>query len=164
MSLTDAVSQFIVENEIKDVGGMYPCVKIDQRGVGCLGMHHRFPLYEVSLTYDATRGRWIQENHTTGKRIELLRPWEVMSNLSAVVRNLTTCARRSSTLIRCVLVGSNLSSKQSPRQHLAAQPDPSNDPPISTNLHSGRRTVKSFGRMVRPRGSVLAQTTARGAP
>src|SRR3979490_1261145 len=79
-------------------------------------MHHRFPLYEVSLTYDATRGRWIQENHTTGKRIELLRSSEMMSNLSAVslVRNLTTCARRSSTLIRCVLVGSNLTSKQNP--------------------------------------------------
>jgi hypothetical protein len=51
-----------------------------------LGMHHRFPLYEVSLTYEATRARWIQENHTTGKRIELLRPWEVMNNLSAVSR------------------------------------------------------------------------------
>lgn len=47
-------------------------------------MHHRFPLYKVSLTYDATRGRWIQEKHTTGKRIELLRSSEVMSNLSAV--------------------------------------------------------------------------------
>jgi hypothetical protein len=32
MSLTDAVSQFIAENEIKDVGGMYPCVKIDHAG------------------------------------------------------------------------------------------------------------------------------------
>jgi hypothetical protein len=37
-SLTDAVSQFIAENEIKDVGGMYLCVKIDRRGVGCLGI------------------------------------------------------------------------------------------------------------------------------
>ena len=83
-SLTDAVGQFIAENEIKDVGGMYPCVKIDRRGVGCLGIRQKFPLYEVSLTYDAARGRWIQENHTTGKKIELLTPWEVMRNPSAV--------------------------------------------------------------------------------
>jgi hypothetical protein len=82
-SLADAVSQFIAENEIRDVGGMYPCVKIDQRGIGCLGIRQRFPLYEVSLTYDAPRGRWIQENHTTGKKIELLMPWEIMRNPAA---------------------------------------------------------------------------------
>lgn len=83
-SLTDAVSQFIAENEIKDVGGMYPCVKIDRRGVGCLGIHQTFPLYDVSLTYDGARDRWVQENRTTGKKIELLTPWEVMRNPSAV--------------------------------------------------------------------------------
>jgi hypothetical protein len=83
-ALTDAVGQFIAEHEIKDVGGMYPCVKIDRRGVGCLGAHHHFPLYEVSLIYDTARDRWIQENHSTGKKIELLTPWEVMSNLSDV--------------------------------------------------------------------------------
>jgi hypothetical protein len=83
ISLTDAVSQFIAENEIKDVGGMYPCIKIDRRGIGWLGIRHNFPLYELSLTYDAARVRWIQENHTTGKKIELLTPWEVMRNLSA---------------------------------------------------------------------------------
>ena len=83
-SLTDAVSQFIAENEIKDVGGMYPCVKIDRRGVGCLGIRQKFPLYEVSLTYDIAQARWIQENHTTGKKIKLLTPWEVMHNPSTV--------------------------------------------------------------------------------
>jgi hypothetical protein len=85
-SLTDAVSQFIAENEIKDVGGMYPCVKIDRRGVGCLGIHQTFPLYEVSLTYDSARARWVQENHTTGKKLELLMPWEVMRNPSAAAQ------------------------------------------------------------------------------
>jgi hypothetical protein len=82
-SLTDAVSQFIAENEIQDVGGVYPCVKIDQRGVGCLGIRQRFPLYELSVAYDAMRGRWTQENHTTGKKIELLTPWEIMRNPTA---------------------------------------------------------------------------------
>jgi hypothetical protein len=82
-SLTSAVSQFIAENEIKDVGGMYPCVKIDRRGVGLLGICQKFPLYEVSLTYDGARERWIQENRTTGKKIELLTPWEILRNPAA---------------------------------------------------------------------------------
>jgi hypothetical protein len=43
-----------------------------------LGARHRYPLYEVSLTFDGPRGRWVQENHTTGKRIELLYPWEIL--------------------------------------------------------------------------------------
>ena len=85
-SLTDAVSQFVAENEIKDVGGMFPCLKIDRRGMGCLGMRNKFPLYEVSLTYDPARGRWIQENCTTGKKIELLTPGEILRDLSVVSR------------------------------------------------------------------------------
>jgi hypothetical protein len=78
-ALTSAVSQFIAEHEIQDVGGMYPCVKLDQRGPLFLGARHHFPLYEVLLTFDGPRGRWVQENHTTGKRIELLYPWEILS-------------------------------------------------------------------------------------
>jgi hypothetical protein len=85
-SLTDAVSQFIAENDIQDVGGMYPCVKIDRRGVGCLGIRQKFPLYDVSVAYDDMRGRWTQENHTTGKKIELLTPWEIMRNPTAADR------------------------------------------------------------------------------
>jgi hypothetical protein len=70
-ALTSAVSQFVAEHQIQDVGGMYPCAKLDHRGPICLGAHHRYPLYEVSLTVDPHTGRWIQQNHTTGKRIEL---------------------------------------------------------------------------------------------
>jgi Proteasome subunit len=77
-ALTSTLSQFIAENEIKDVGGMYPCLKVDQRGAGHLGAHHRFPFYEVSLTFDPTKYRWTQQNHTTGKKIELLYPREIL--------------------------------------------------------------------------------------
>jgi hypothetical protein len=52
---------------------MYPCVKVDRRGVGCLGTRQKFPLYEVSLTYDASRMRWTQENHITSKKIDVIR-------------------------------------------------------------------------------------------
>jgi hypothetical protein len=42
--------------------------------VSFLGIRQTFPLYEVSLTYDSTRARWTQENHTTRNKIELLYP------------------------------------------------------------------------------------------
>jgi hypothetical protein len=48
--------------------------------VSFLGIRQSFPLYEVSLTYESARARWTQENHTTGKKIELLYPWEILRN------------------------------------------------------------------------------------
>jgi hypothetical protein len=77
-ALTSTLSQFIAEKKIKDVGGMFPCLKVDQRGAGHLGAHHRYPLYEVSLTFDPQRHRWVQQNQTTGKKLELLYPWEIL--------------------------------------------------------------------------------------
>lgn len=77
-ALTSALSQFIAEHEIQDVGGMYPCLKVDQRGIGLLGAHHHYPMYEVSLTYNSQKQRWVQENHTTGKKVELRCPWEIL--------------------------------------------------------------------------------------
>jgi hypothetical protein len=55
-------------------------------GVSFLGIRQTFPLYEVSLTYDSARARWTQENHTTGKKIELLYPWEILRNPAAADR------------------------------------------------------------------------------
>jgi hypothetical protein len=77
IALREAVSQFIASNRVESVGGLYPCVKIDQRGVGFLGMLQGLPLYVISLSYDAQRMRWIQENQSTGKKIELQYPWEI---------------------------------------------------------------------------------------
>jgi hypothetical protein len=80
MALTSAVEQFIVDNNIIDVGGMYPSLKVDQRGVLFLGASHSFPLYDVSLHYDIQRKRWRQENLTTGKTVDLLYPWEILAD------------------------------------------------------------------------------------
>jgi len=77
VALREAVSQFIASNGLETVGGHYPCVKIDQRGVGCLGSVQRLPLYAISLSYDAQTMRWIQENQSTGKKMELQYPWEI---------------------------------------------------------------------------------------
>lgn len=77
MALRDAVSQFIADEEIDSVGGMYPCVKIDGRGVGPLGQSQVLPLYEMRIGVDPTTGRWVQENVTTSKKQSLLYPWEI---------------------------------------------------------------------------------------
>jgi hypothetical protein len=50
MALRDAVSHFIAAESIPDVGGMYPCVKIDRRGVGCLGVNQTLPKGRFTLT------------------------------------------------------------------------------------------------------------------
>jgi hypothetical protein len=77
VALREAVSQFMASNNVDSVGGHYPCVKVDQKGVRCLGMLQKLPLYAISLSYDAQTMRWIQENQSTGKKIELQYPWEI---------------------------------------------------------------------------------------
>ena len=77
VALREAVSQFMASNGVDSVGGLYPCVKVDQRGVGYLGMLQGLPLYTISLSFDAQRMRWIQKNQSTGKTIELQYPWEI---------------------------------------------------------------------------------------
>jgi hypothetical protein len=76
-ALREAVSQFIAFNGVESVGGLYPCLKVDQRGVGCLGMSEKLPLYTISLSYDAHAMRWSQGNQSTGKKIDLQYPWEI---------------------------------------------------------------------------------------
>jgi hypothetical protein len=68
--------------------------------VSFLGIRQTFPLYEVSLTYDSARARWTQENHTTGKKIELLYPGKFFATLQRRIGVSMTCARRWSTPIR----------------------------------------------------------------
>lgn len=80
MALRDAVSHFVAAESIPGVGGMYPCVKIDRRGVGCLSVDQTLPKGRFTLIYNASKDRWIQTNHATGKSIELLYPWEIDAN------------------------------------------------------------------------------------
>jgi hypothetical protein len=77
MALTDAVSEFIAAEEIEGVGGMYTCIKLDQRGVSCLGHKWGFPGQRVSIQFDQSTGRWLQKNEATGKEIQLMHPWEI---------------------------------------------------------------------------------------
>jgi hypothetical protein len=76
-ALAEAVSAFVATEDIEDVGGMYPCVKLDHRGMHWLGHKMGFPGETVSVRFDPGIRRWVQENEVTGKRIALLRPWEL---------------------------------------------------------------------------------------
>lgn len=76
-ALREVVGQFVASNGLDSVGGLYPCVKIDRRGVGCLGMFQKLPLCTIALSYEAQTMRWRQENQSTGKTIELQYPWEI---------------------------------------------------------------------------------------
>lgn len=86
MGLEAAVQDFVTQNDVDSVGGMYPCVKIDRRGLAFLGGTHRFPLYELSLTVEPKTNRWIQENRTTGKKQPLLWPWEIVKSVPSADR------------------------------------------------------------------------------
>ena len=77
IALRDAVSHFVAAESVGGVGGMYPCVKIDHRGVGCLGVNQTLPKGRFTLLYDASKDRWTQTNEATGSSIELLCPWEI---------------------------------------------------------------------------------------
>ena len=80
IGLEAAVQDFVAQNDVDSVGGMYPCVKIDRRGLAYLGGIYQFPLYEVALTVEPKTKRWIQENRTTGKKQPLLWPWEIVKS------------------------------------------------------------------------------------
>ena len=77
LALTEAVSEFIAAEGIEDVGGMYTCLKLDQRGVVCLGHSMGLPGHQVSVRFDPSTRRWLQKNEATGKEIQLMFPWEI---------------------------------------------------------------------------------------
>ena len=77
MALTDAVSEFVASEGIDDVGGMFPCLKIDHRGVQCLGTSMGMAPNRISLHFDSSLARWVQKNEATDKEVQLLLPWEL---------------------------------------------------------------------------------------
>jgi hypothetical protein len=78
LALTEAVSEFCAAEGIESVGGTFPCLKLDQRGVGCLGHSMGLPGKRISLEFDPSMRRWLQKNESTGKQLQLLLPWEIV--------------------------------------------------------------------------------------
>ena len=77
MAPGDAVSHFVAAESVGGVGGMYPCVKIDHRGVGCLGVNQTLPKGRFTLLYDASRIAGLRPTRRRGVLSKLLRPWEI---------------------------------------------------------------------------------------
>ena len=77
-ALRQTVSSFIENNYILSVGGMYPVLKIHNKGLELLGQSAQIPVggptFELNIDSDR---RWLQRNGATGKEIQLLLPWEI---------------------------------------------------------------------------------------
>ena len=78
MALRQCVSEYMVRAGIESVGGLFPCVKAERDGVVDSGFRTQIPAggTQIELALDG-RGNWIQRNLTTGRTLELQRPWEV---------------------------------------------------------------------------------------
>jgi hypothetical protein len=78
MSLRRGVAGFVKEQGIESVGGMYPCVKVTKSGAEYCGMRIQSPVdgTDLSIRADAD-GRWMQQNHATGRIVQMAFPWEI---------------------------------------------------------------------------------------
>jgi len=76
--LRDAVWSFITQSAVQDVGGLFPVLKVSERGTEHLGFSVEIPVggTQIELLAD-TQGVWTQRNVTTGKTIPLRLPWDV---------------------------------------------------------------------------------------
>ncbi|MDP3735755.1 MAG: hypothetical protein Q8R02_00100 [Hyphomonadaceae bacterium] len=81
MGLEWIVSDFAIDNGIETVGGMFPAIKLDKRGLTPLGSQVDLPTVSVSVDFDWATKRWVQRNLTTGRELRLLRPEELVKSL-----------------------------------------------------------------------------------
>lgn len=81
MGLQNAVDQFASKSGIQSVGGLYPTLKIDARGLTPMGGQVDLPDCSVAITFDWATRRWTQQNLTLNRSVELLRPDEVIRSI-----------------------------------------------------------------------------------
>ncbi len=74
------IQHFIDERKIQSVGGLYPVLKVTERGVEHITMGTEIPVGGTRLELAFENGRWIQKNLSTGKQIPILMPWELIKN------------------------------------------------------------------------------------
>jgi len=70
----------VVARKIQSVGGLYPVLKVTERGVEHITMGTEIPVGDTRLELAFENGRWIQKNLSTGKQIPILMPWELIKN------------------------------------------------------------------------------------
>jgi hypothetical protein len=81
------IQHFIDERKIQSVGGLYPVLKVTDKGVEHITMGTEIPVGGTRVELAFEGGRWIQKNISTGKQIPILTPWEFIKN--GVAKNQT---------------------------------------------------------------------------
>lgn len=72
------IQNFIDEKGIRSIGGLYPVLKITERGIEHIGMGTEIPVGGTRIELSFKSGRWIQRNVTEGKELPIVMPWELM--------------------------------------------------------------------------------------
>lgn len=80
MFLAEAIQEFIRDNGITSVGGLYQIVKVRGRQVEFIGLQSQYPVGGTQIELIMRNERLIQRNATTGREMQLLYPWEIPFN------------------------------------------------------------------------------------
>ena len=78
--LREAIRDCVREKDIRTVGGMYPALKVSAEGTAYLGEAVHMLDDGTSIELACEPGQWVQRNLTTGKKMALIPPWEVVGN------------------------------------------------------------------------------------
>jgi len=76
-SFRDAINIFIRDKKIQSVGGLFPVLKVTGAQIEHIGISTEIPVGGTKIKLTIKEGRWIQQNLSTGKEMQLLPPWEV---------------------------------------------------------------------------------------
>jgi hypothetical protein len=80
--LREAIRDCVREKNIRTVGGMYPALKVSAEGTSYLGEAVQFLDDGTSIELAYEPDQWVQRNLTTGKKIPLIPPWQVIGNVT----------------------------------------------------------------------------------
>jgi hypothetical protein len=89
--LRRCIRLFIEDNKIQSVGGLYPVLKVTNKGIIHIGMSTEIPLggTKIELIFDTNSYTWKQKNITSGKETPLLMPWDFLKNVKQGMKNNT---------------------------------------------------------------------------
>lgn len=77
-ALRECVSHFVEDHNIPSVGGLFPCIRLDARGVQLIGESVEIPVGGEKIELKPmNRGRWSQLHVNSGTEINLQYPWEI---------------------------------------------------------------------------------------
>lgn len=78
MALRECITHFMADNNIPTVGGLYPCVRLDGKGVHLIGENVEIPIGGDKIELKPSQqGRWVQRHVNSGTEIPLKYPWEI---------------------------------------------------------------------------------------